>query len=93
MKHRVSQELEEMDVVGGVCESDDYMGRSRRLPSSLSAGSLLAVWDAGAYGIVLGSNYNFRPLPAEVMVTGQGWKVIRRRETFDDLVRLYDECD
>ena len=82
-----------MDVVGGVCESGDFMGKNRRLPRLLPAGSLLAVWDAGAYGTVLGSNYNLRPRAAEVMVTGQGWKVIRRRETFDDLVRLYDECD
>ncbi|CAG0896168.1 unnamed protein product [Darwinula stevensoni] len=92
-KHRPSQESDEMDVVGGVCESSDAMGRNRRLPRSLPEGSLLAVWDAGAYGIVFGSNYNLRPRPAEVMVSGRGWKVIRRRETFDDLVRLYDKCD
>src|SRR5882757_3472370 len=74
-----------VDVVGPVCESGDFLARGREL-AAVSEGELLAVLDAGAYGTVLGSNYNTRPRPAEVLVDGARVRVIRRRETFEDLV-------
>ncbi len=75
-----------VDVVGPVCESGDFLARDREL-AEVKEGELLAVLDAGAYGTVLGSNYNTRPRPAEVLVNGARAKVIRRRETFDEMVR------
>jgi diaminopimelate decarboxylase len=74
------------DVVGPVCESGDFLARDREL-REVSAGDLLAVLDAGAYGTVLASNYNTRPRPAEVMVRGKKATLVRRREKFADLVR------
>jgi diaminopimelate decarboxylase len=74
------------DVVGPVCESGDFLARGRDLPS-LQAGDLLAVREAGAYSFVMSSNYNMRPRAAEVLVEAGSARLIRRRETFDDLVR------
>ena len=74
------------DIVGPVCESGDFLGKNRKLPP-LKRGDLLAVMSAGAYGFVMASNYNARPRPAEVMVRGKRWRVIRRRESFQDLIR------
>ena len=73
------------DVVGPVCESADWLARGRQL--ALQAGDLLAIESAGAYGFVMAGNYNSRPRPAEVMVDGDSYHVIRHRETFDDLIR------
>lgn len=73
------------DVVGPVCESADFLARDRDLPR-LQRNDLLAVMDAGAYGFVASSNYNARPRCAEVLVEGDRFKVIRRRETSEDLV-------
>ena len=73
------------EIVGPVCESTDVVGRDRRLPP-LAAGDLLAIRDAGAYGAVLASNDNRRPMPAEVLVDGGAWRIIRRRQTVDDLL-------
>lgn len=75
-----------VDIVGPVCETGDFFARDRQLPAS-DEGELLAIFDAGAYGMVLSSNYNTRPRPAEVMVTGKSVKVIRRREKTSDLMR------
>ena len=72
-------------VVGPVCESGDTFGEDRKL--SLNEDSILAIHDAGAYGHVMSSNYNSRLRPPEILVEGQEIKVIRRRETFDDLLR------
>ena len=72
-------------VVGPVCESGDTFGEDRIL--SLNEDSILAIHDAGAYGHVMSSNYNSRLRPPEILVEGQEIKVIRRRETFDDLLR------
>jgi len=72
------------DVVGPVCESGDFFARDRDLPR-VDEGNLLAILDAGAYGMVLASNYNTRPRPAEVLVSGKSVKVIRRRETVKEL--------
>jgi len=73
------------EIVGPVCESTDVVGRDRMLPP-LAAGDLVAIRDAGAYGAVMASNYNRRPMPAEVLVEDGAWRVIRRRQTLDDLL-------
>jgi diaminopimelate decarboxylase len=73
------------DVVGPVCESSDFLGKDRLL--TLSPGDLLAVHSAGAYAMVQSCNYNSRPRPAEVMVDGDSFQVIRRRESVEDLYR------
>jgi diaminopimelate decarboxylase len=75
------------EIVGPVCESSDVVGRDRMLPL-LAAGDLVAIRDAGAYGSVMASNYNRRPLPPEVLVDEGGWRLIRRRQTLDDLLAL-----
>jgi diaminopimelate decarboxylase len=75
------------EVVGPLCESSDIFGRDRLLPP-LEPGDLLAVLDTGAYGAAMASTYNRRPLPPEVLVNGDDWRVIRRRQTIDDLVAL-----
>ena len=78
------QSYELVDVVGPVCESGDFLGRDRDLPQ-VEEGDLLAILDAGAYGMALASNYNTRPRPAEVLVSGKTAKLIRRREKIRDL--------
>lgn len=75
------------DIVGPLCETSDTLGKDRRLPRP-QPGDLFAVLDAGAYGAVMASNYNRRPMPAEVLVDGTAWSVIRRRQTIDDLLAL-----
>jgi diaminopimelate decarboxylase len=75
------------EIVGPVCESSDVVGRDRRLPR-LAAGDLVAIRDAGAYGSAMASNYNRRPLPAEVLVDEGAWRIIRRRQTVDDQLAL-----
>lgn len=75
-----------VDVVGPVCESADFLARDLRL-AAVKAGDLLIVWTAGAYGFVQSSNYNARRRAAEVLVRGRRFRVARRRETNDDLVR------
>ena len=74
------------DLVGPVCESGDYLARDRELPD-VGEGDLLAVMCAGAYGFSMASNYNSRPRPAEVMVSGDRWAVVREREHNADLVK------
>ncbi|MEZ5595268.1 MAG: diaminopimelate decarboxylase [Pseudomonadales bacterium] len=78
------------DIVGPVCESGDFLARGRRL--ALRQGTLLAVLSAGAYGFVQSSNYNSRPRPPEVLVEGDTFRVIRRRETLQDLLAPEREC-
>jgi len=75
------------EIVGPVCESSDVVGRDRELPR-LDVGDLVAIRDAGAYGSAMASNYNRRPLPAEVLVDDGKWQVIRRRQTLDDMLTL-----
>ena len=74
------------DVVGPVCESGDFLAQDRQMPE-VFPGDLLAVCTAGAYGFAQASNYNARPRPAEVLIENGSWRVIRTRETLDDLVR------
>jgi diaminopimelate decarboxylase len=75
-----------VDVVGPVCESADVLAPHRRLPR-LEAGDLIVVRTAGAYGMSMASQYNARPRPAEVLVSGAQFRVVRRRESLDDLLR------
>lgn len=78
---------ETVDVVGPVCETGDFFARGRNLPV-MKEGDLLAILDAGAYGMALASNYNTRPRAGEVLVDGKSAKLVRRRETVSDLLRL-----
>jgi len=75
------------DVVGGICETGDYLALGRTLPR-LGAGDLIAIMTAGAYGAVQGGTYNTRPLAAEVLVKGGEWSVVRPRQTYDELIGL-----
>jgi diaminopimelate decarboxylase len=75
------------DVVGPICETSDFLARDRSLAHKPSEGDLLAVMSAGAYGFTMSSNYNTRPRSAEVMVKGDTYAVVRRREELEDLVR------
>jgi diaminopimelate decarboxylase len=83
VRERTSKK-EIVDVVGPVCESGDFFARDRELPY-VEEGALLAILDAGAYGMSLSSNYNSRPRAAEILVRGKTAKVIRRRELVSDL--------
>src|SRR5258706_184861 len=76
---------ETVDIVGPICESGDYLAKGRALPQT-KRGDLLAVFTAGAYGFAMSSNYNNRPRAAEVLVDGDKFTVIRRRETYEDLI-------
>ena len=74
------------DLVGPVCESGDYLAKDCDLPDA-AEGDLLAVMSAGAYGFSMASNYNSRPRPAEVLVRGDRWSVVREREHLADLIK------
>ena len=74
-----------VDVVGPICESGDFFAKDRALPP-VARGDLLSVFSAGAYGMSMASNYNARPRAAEVLVNGADVRLIRRRETYDDLI-------
>lgn len=75
-----------VDIVGPICESGDYFGKGRLLPK-MGQGDLIAVMSAGAYGYVMASNYNVRGRSPEVMVKGNQFSVIKKRETFNDLIK------
>jgi diaminopimelate decarboxylase len=77
--------LETYDVVGPICESGDYLARNRELPP-VSRGDLLCIFTAGAYGMVMASQYNSIPRPPEILVDGRSAKLIRRRENYEDLI-------
>ncbi|MCX7666005.1 MAG: diaminopimelate decarboxylase [Gemmataceae bacterium] len=79
------------NVVGPVCESGDFLAKDRALPM-VKRGDLLAVFSAGAYGMAMSSNYNARVRAAEVLVTGDTFRLIRRRETYEDLVAAEVAC-
>jgi diaminopimelate decarboxylase len=78
--------VERVDVVGPVCESGDFLARDREL-ETVEAGELVLIRDAGAYGFAMASNYNLRPRPAEVLIEDGHARLVRRRESFEDLVR------
>ena len=79
-------ERELVDIVGPICETGDFLAKDRELPP-VEEGDLLAVMSAGAYGFTMSSNYNTRPMAAEVMVTGPSAHLIRERQTWGDLIR------
>jgi diaminopimelate decarboxylase len=81
-----SKSVEKIDIVGPVCESGDFFALDREMPE-VREGDLLAIMSAGAYGFTMASNYNSRPLPAEALVRGDDVSLIRRRQTWEDLVR------
>ncbi|HET7208043.1 MAG TPA: diaminopimelate decarboxylase [Terriglobales bacterium] len=85
VRPRHNSPASKFDVVGPVCESGDFFARNRELPEC-SEVDLLAILDAGAYGMVLSSNYNTRPRAAEVLVDGHSVRLIRRRESVADLI-------
>ncbi len=82
--------MEKVDIVGPVCESGDFFALDREMPE-VHEGDLLAIMSAGAYGFAMASNYNSRPLPAEALVRGGKLALIRKRQTWEDLVR--DEAE
>ncbi len=90
--HAVHGRTEIMDVVGPICESGDVLARDRRLTPP-TAGSLLAITGAGAYGYTMASNYNGRPRLAEVLVNGSQARLIRKSESWQDLIRLASEAE
>ena len=79
-----------VDIVGPICESTDAYARDRHFPP-VEVGDVIVVRDAGAYGAVMGHTYLRRPLPPEVMIDGDEWRVIRRRQTLDELLALESE--
>jgi diaminopimelate decarboxylase len=84
--HNPQAEAAVVDLVGPVCETGDFFARDRTMPK-VREGDLVAIFDTGAYGMSLSSNYNSRPRPAEVLVEGKRGRLIRRRETIRDLIR------
>jgi diaminopimelate decarboxylase len=74
------------DIVGPICESGDFLAKDRRIPL-VNQGEYLAVMSAGAYGFSMSSNYNSRPRAAEVLVSGGNFALIRKRETYEDLMK------
>lgn len=80
-----SKDLVKVDVVGPICESGDFFCQDRELPD-FQPGDTVALMSAGAYGFAMASNYNSRPLPAEILVEGATATVIRKRQTLDDLI-------
>ncbi len=78
---------EVVDVVGPICEGSDFFAKDRAMPP-VKRGDLLCIFTAGAYGFTMSSNYNARPMLPEVLVDGSQYKVIRRRQTYDDLITL-----
>jgi diaminopimelate decarboxylase len=79
------------DICGPICETGDFLARDATLPV-VADGALLCVYDAGAYGMALASNYNTRPRAAEVLVEGSRLRLIRRRENFKDMLRPETSC-
>ncbi|MBN2316626.1 MAG: hypothetical protein JXM79_22045, partial [Sedimentisphaerales bacterium] len=86
-KNLIVDGTEVVDVVGPICESADFFAKDRALPPVIR-GDLLAVFTAGAYGFTMSSNYNARGRTPEVLVDGDTFSVIRKRETYDDLIAL-----
>ncbi len=84
--HPVGTPKSKADIVGPICESGDFLAKDREIPE-VKSGDLLAFFSAGAYGFSMSSNYNSRLRPAEVLVETDAFRVVRKRETYEDLVR------
>jgi diaminopimelate decarboxylase len=84
-KDYAAEGLERVDVVGPICEGTDFFAKDRLLPP-VRRGDLLAIFTAGAYGYTMASTYNARPLPPEVLVDGDTFTLIRKRQTYEDLI-------
>jgi diaminopimelate decarboxylase len=85
LRKAADSSLQKVDVVGPICESGDFFCQDRELPH-FAPGDCVALMSAGAYGFVMASNYNSRPLPAEVLVEGETATLVRKRQTLDDLI-------
>jgi diaminopimelate decarboxylase len=85
LKEPLTEKTEVVDIVGPVCESGDFFAQNREVPL-LDAGDRIALLSAGAYGFAMASNYNSRPLPAEILIDGDQAHVIRARQTLDDII-------
>jgi len=77
--------LEFVDIVGPICEGTDFFAKDRAVPP-VKRGDLISIFTAGAYGFTMASNYNARPLPAEVLVDGKDFKVIRKRQSYEEMI-------
>jgi diaminopimelate decarboxylase len=86
VREPLDSKREIVDVVGPVCESGDFFAQDREMPA-MKAGDVTAIMSAGAYGFVMASNYNSRPLPAEVLVHGRDFTLVRKRQTLAELVQ------
>ena len=86
LKQPKTNALEKVDVVGPICESGDFLAQNREIPL-VAEGDYLAVLSAGAYGFTMASNYNTRPMPAEILVDGDKATVVRERQTLDDVLK------
>lgn len=86
LKQPKNDKVEKVDVVGPICESGDFLAQNRELPI-VKEGEYLAVLSAGAYGFTMASNYNTRPMPAEILVEGDKATVVRERQTLDDVLK------
>jgi diaminopimelate decarboxylase len=86
VKQPITDEVEKVDVVGPICETGDFLAQNREIPL-VGEGDYLAVLSAGAYGFTMASNYNTRPMPAEILVDGDKATVVRERQTLDDVLK------
>ncbi len=86
LKQPTNATIEKVDVVGPICESGDFLAQNRELPL-VKEGEYLAVLSAGAYGFTMASNYNTRPMPAEILVDGDKATVVRERQTLEDVLK------
>ncbi|MDZ4286492.1 MAG: diaminopimelate decarboxylase, partial [Prosthecobacter sp.] len=86
LKEPATNETEVVDVVGPICESGDFIAQNREIPL-VSEGDYIAVMSAGAYGFTMASNYNTRPMPAEILVTGDKAHIVRDRQTLEDVIK------
>jgi len=87
LQAQVAGALEVVDIVGPICENADFFAKDRAIPR-VKCGDLIAIFTAGAYGFTMASNYNARPLAAEVLVDDNRFSVVRRRQTYEDLIAL-----
>ncbi|MFC5457575.1 diaminopimelate decarboxylase [Prosthecobacter fluviatilis] len=86
LKQPADATVEKVDVVGPICESGDFLAQNREIPL-VKEGEYLAVLSAGAYGFTMASNYNTRPMPAEILVDGDKATVVRERQTLEDVLK------